>query len=215
MTFTTIFFDLDDTIYPSDSGLWQELSARMSLYIHERLNIAEDLIPDLRKRLFSTYGTTMRGLIAEFEIDRSEFLKFVHNVPLENFISPDPEVRRILQRLPQNKYIFTNADSHHASRVLKYLGLDDLFNGIIDILAIEPYSKPQPGAFRIALARADSKDPQSCIFLDDYPANLLTASEMGFFTIYVGSNNDDVKCDKKISNLIEIEQLLPHLLRGT
>jgi len=209
MAYTTFFFDLDDTIYPPDSGLWQELTARMSSFIHERLNIPMELIPEMRKRLFSTYGTTMRGLMAEYDIDSIDFLQFVHNVPLENYIQPDPETRRILLRFPQEKYIFTNADAHHASRVLHYLGMDDLFAGIIDILAVAPYYKPQPEAFRIALEKAGSVDPCCCIFLDDYPANISTAREMGFYTIYVGNNGLDVDSHKKISNLNELEHLLP------
>ena len=28
MRFTTLFFDLDDTLYPNSSGLWQGIKAR-------------------------------------------------------------------------------------------------------------------------------------------------------------------------------------------
>lgn len=211
MAYTTIFFDLDDTIYPPASGLWQELSHRMSLYIHEKLNVDIEAIPEMRKRLFSTYGTTMRGLVAEYGIDSLDFLEFVHEVPLENYIMPDPALRSILQRFSQDKFIFTNADSHHASRVLKYLGIDDLFAGVIDILAVAPYYKPQPEAFSVALEKAGSLDPARCIFLDDYPANISTAREMGFYTIYVGDDHQDVESHARISSLNEIEQFLPVL----
>ena len=39
MKFTTIFFDLDDTIYPHESGLWEAIKARISQYMHEELGI--------------------------------------------------------------------------------------------------------------------------------------------------------------------------------
>jgi len=170
-----------------------------------------ETIPDMRKRLFTTYGTTMRGLMAEYGVDSDDFLRYVHDVPLENYISPDPEIRRILQRFPQAKYIFTNADAHHASRVLRYLGIDDLFSGIVDILAVAPYYKPQPEAFRAALDIAGLEDPHGCVFLDDFPENLATATGMGFYTVYVGTNHSEVNCHAQISSLLELEKLIPQL----
>ncbi|MCL5611614.1 MAG: pyrimidine 5'-nucleotidase, partial [Chloroflexi bacterium] len=74
MSFTTIFFDLDDTLYPASSGLWQTLKKRMSTYMHERMGIPESEIGRLREKYFREYGTTLRGLQANHKIDEQDFL---------------------------------------------------------------------------------------------------------------------------------------------
>jgi len=60
MNFETIFFDLDGTLYDNRSGLWEVIRQRMSLYMNERLGLSWDIIPELRKHYFETYGTTLR-----------------------------------------------------------------------------------------------------------------------------------------------------------
>ena len=81
MPFTTIFFDLDDTLYPSSSGVWKLIKDRMNLYMHLRLEIPRDEIPSLREELFHQYGTTLRGLQATYHIDTKDYLSFVHDIP--------------------------------------------------------------------------------------------------------------------------------------
>lgn len=213
MTLTTFFFDLDDTLYPPASGLWNALSERMTIYIHERLDIPLEAIPEMRKELFTTYGTTLRGLEAIYHIDGRDFLKFVHDVPLEKYISPNPDLHRILMKIPQQKFIFTNADQHHAQRVLKFLNLDDLFEGIIDIVAVAPYCKPEREAFEIALSKAKPCDAHNSVMIDDLAANISTAHELGFFTIFVGEDGTLVNSDVKIKRINDLESLLPSLIQ--
>ncbi len=63
MRFSTIFFDLDDTLYPSSSGLWKAIKERMNIYMRDMLHIPEDEVPALREQYYKMYGTTLRGLI--------------------------------------------------------------------------------------------------------------------------------------------------------
>ena len=50
MRFTTVFFDLDDTLYPSSTGLWAAIRERMNIYMRERLGIPEKDVPQLREQ---------------------------------------------------------------------------------------------------------------------------------------------------------------------
>ncbi len=81
--------------------------------------------------------------------------------PLSRYLHPDPELRAAIQAIPARKFIFTNADANHAKRVLEAVGLQGLFDGIIDVHAIAPYCKPMPEAFELALKAAGSPDPRS------------------------------------------------------
>ncbi|MDQ2692078.1 MAG: pyrimidine 5'-nucleotidase, partial [Chloroflexota bacterium] len=110
MRFTTLFFDLDDTLYPSSTGLWPAIKDRMNLYMIERLCIPEQDVPFLREQYFKMYGTTLRGLQERHDVDKEDFLAFVHDLPLNDYLAPDPLLRDVLTSLPTRNLIFTNAD---------------------------------------------------------------------------------------------------------
>ena len=69
MRFTTLFFDLDDTLYPNSTGLWIAIKERMNMYMREQLGIPEKDVPQLREQYFKMYGTTLRGLQARHRVD--------------------------------------------------------------------------------------------------------------------------------------------------
>ncbi|RPJ49158.1 MAG: pyrimidine 5'-nucleotidase, partial [Chloroflexi bacterium] len=62
MQYTTLLIDLDETVYPSSCGVWDAISDRMEQWMHERLGLPWEEIPTLRKELYHSYGTTLRGL---------------------------------------------------------------------------------------------------------------------------------------------------------
>ena len=214
MPYTTLFFDLDDTLYPASSGLWQEIRSRIEVYMHERLGFAAEEIPTVRRDLFTRYGTTYLGLKQEYRIDPMDFLAYVHDLPLNRFLAVDPGLRRMLEGLPQQKIIFTNADRNHASRVLTYRGITDCFTGVVDILRNDPYCKPRAEAYLNALAEAGNPSPEQCVMIDDAPRNLVTARELGMYTVYVG----DQPCDcahARIQSILELPEVLSPALSRT
>lgn len=187
MRFTTIFFDLDDTLYPASTGLWPVLKERMSLYMRERMGIPEQDVPILREQYFKMYGTTLRGLQARHNVDAQDFLAFVHDVPLKDYLKPDPLQRQIIASLPTRNLVFTNADVPHARRVLAALELDDLFETIVDINEMSPYCKPMPESFAIAQDLADEPDPRKCVMIDDLPHTTRAALNAGMASILYGT----------------------------
>ena len=187
MRFSTIFFDLDDTIYPSSSGLWEAMKKRMSMYMHDVLHIPADDVPTIREQYYKMYGTTLRGLIEHHQVDEQDYLAYVHDVPLKDFLTPDPVQRKIIASLPQRKLVFTNADVNHARRVLAVLHLEDLFETIIDVNAMAPYCKPNPESFAIAQDIANEPDPRKCVVIDDLPRTTRAALEAGLASILYGT----------------------------
>jgi putative hydrolase of the HAD superfamily len=187
MTLKTIFLDLDDTLYPPSTGIWPAIGVRIDLYMIERLHLPAEQVPALRRRLFTQYGTTLRGLVVTMHIDQVDYLDFVHDVPVESMLQPDPGLHALLSGLPQRKVIFTNADRKHAGRVLGALKVADCVDQIIDILDVTPFCKPQPGAIQCALRMAGEPDASQCVLVDDGVANLAAARQVGLHTVRVGS----------------------------
>lgn len=200
-----VLFDLDDTLYAQDIGVWEQIHKRIQQFMDEELHFPKDEIPELRHRLWRTYGTTLRGLQAEFEVDMDAYLEYIHAIPLDRFLSPQPGLNQILAYFSQPKYIFTNSDFRHTNRVLDLLNITEHFSKIIDIYAMQPYCKPQTEAFQIALD-AVGEAPENCLFIDDSPVNLEKAQQLGMTTISVGESPHDGS--PHIKRILDLPDLL-------
>ncbi len=208
MRFTTIFFDLDDTLYPSSAGLWKAIKGRMNDYMREHMDIDEKEIPQLREKYFLQYGTTLRGLQAHHDINTHDFLAYVHDLPLKDYLTPDPLQHSVIASLPTRNLIFTNADISHAQRVLTVLSLNDLFPTIVDVNAVAPYCKPMPESFEIAMKLAGETDPSCCVMIDDINRTTRAAKEAGMFSILYGETNANGDAHACFSNWQELIGIL-------
>ncbi len=211
MRFNTIFFDLDDTLYPSSTGLWLAIKERMNQYMCERVGIPPADIPRLREKYFREYGTTLRGLQANHNVDVQDFLAFVHNLPLQDYLHPDPTQQTVLASLRTRNLVFTNADVNHARRVLRALQIEEYFADIIDVNRMEPYCKPSPESFRIAMKITGESDPSKCMMIDDLPRTTRAAKEFGLYSVLFGASAQNPDADAVFSDWRQ----LPSLLNGS
>lgn len=186
-----IFFDIDDTMYPPERGVWAEIGRRINRYMVERVRIPEADVDAMRRYYFEMYGTTCNGLRAEHGVDPEEYYRFVHDIPLDRFLAPDPALRRMLTSLPQKKIVFSNADRAYIQRVLAALGVADCFHGIVDIFATGLVPKPAVTAYRTAMRLAGSPPAEGCALVDDMPRNLPPARELGWRTVLVHNRSAD------------------------
>ena len=213
MPFSTIFFDLDDTLYPPDSGVWEAVGDRILDFMHHEVGIPRDNIIETRMELFNKYGTTLRGLNINYGIDIYKYLAYVHDVPLTQYIQPNPDLRSILQQYSARKFIFTNADKPHARRTLNVLGIEDCFDGMVDVLDVQPFCKPDPEAFAIALKIAGETDFKQCILVDDHEQNLQVARQLGIFTIKPHSCTKTTAADACIASINDLPEVLDPLFK--
>ncbi|MFN7034955.1 MAG: pyrimidine 5'-nucleotidase [Bellilinea sp.] len=202
-----LIFDLDDTLYPPESGLWHAIGDRINLYIQLRLGLTLTEAVALRDQMYHQYGTTLRGLQLHYRISAEDYLAFVHDVPLNRYLKPDPHLRKILTSLPLRKVIFTNGDRSHANRVLNALQLDGCFEDIIDILDIAPYCKPMPQSFQLALEKAGVQDFSRCVLFEDSNRNISSARTLGLFTVLVGKNGGPSEAHLQIPTIHEVISL--------
>ena len=216
--FTTLFFDLDDTLYPSNSGVWAVIRERITTYMIERLGFSPAEVDETRRNYFATHGTTLRGLMVNHPDQMTpaaieDFLAYVHDAPIGNYLQPAPALRELLLSLPQPRWILTNADDAHAGRVMEALGVTGCFQGVIDIKALGFACKPTPEAYQKALALTGNPPPERCVFFDDSRRNLAAARSLGFFTVWVGSAESDPAACLSVASLEELPQAMPELWR--
>jgi len=218
-------FDLDNTLYPANNGLWGAITERINLYMIERLRLPLAEATTLRRGYLNAFGNTLTGLRHDFGIDGVDYLNFVHDLPLDHYLRPDPALDAMLARLPQVKVIFTNADAPHAGRVLDRLGIRRHFTHVIDILALNYVNKPEPQAYRRALELL-AADPAQCVYVEDTAHNLPPAHDLGMCTVLVearpvgrglpagrGHSPDRARSEERgidhhIAHILELESLL-------
>ncbi len=208
--FTTILFDLDDTLYPASSGLWPALKERMNRYMIDRLHIPAADVPAMREDYFRRYGTTLRGLEANFQVDEQDYLAYVHDVKLADYLRPDPVLQEVLASLPTRNVVFTNADSGHAGRVLRILQLEPYFHAVVDINRMRPYCKPSPEAFALAMQAAQEDSPSRCVMIDDLPHTTRAAMDLGMHALLFGAASHESAADAAFCDW----RSLPALLDG-
>ena len=181
----TWLLDLDNTLYPRNSGFFDRISQRIDRYMERHMGLPVAEIPKLREDYRRRFGVTLGGLIAEHQVDPGHYLDYVHDVPVERYLDPDPTLGAALEALGGRKVVFTNGSTGHARTVLSRLGLNGQIDGIFDIAFMDYIPKPFPHGYRKLLRELDA-DPAACWMVDDLAANLDTGREMGMTTVLVG-----------------------------
>jgi pyrimidine 5'-nucleotidase len=210
MKYSTLFIDLDGTLYDERTGLWDQIGMRMNDFMQQLLNLSLEETISLRRRYYVSYGTTLRGLQKHHDVDADAYLAYVHDIPLDQYLEPDPELHDLLIHLLQKKYIFTNADEAHALRTLKVIGIQDCFDGIIDVRALMYHCKPEPESYRIALTLSGENDPSRALVIDDSERNLSGARRAGLATVLVGAHTN-TGVYLHVESIKDLPRILPEL----
>ena len=204
-----LLFDLDDTLYPRSAGIMVEIRRLIMDYIQTQFGLSTEEADALRHEYLHAYGTTMRGLQVNHGIDPDDYLEHVHAIPLHAFLQPNPELDAVLDALPQEMIVFTNASREHAERVLEVLGIRRHFSRIVDVRDMAYESKPQPSAYR-RICQLFGVSPEECLLVEDNVRNLCPATEIGMSTVLVGDGSQaHHRCvDHAIDRIEEIGQVL-------
>ncbi len=186
---TTWVFDLDNTLYPPDSGIWREIDQRISLFLIDLFGIDGFSARALHQHYYRRHGTTLRGLVEENIGEAVErFLEFVHDID-RSMLTPDTTLVREIERLPGRKLIFTNGSRDHAIQTVRQLGLEGLFEDAFDIVAASLVPKPAEAAYDAFFQKYDA-DPRSAAMFEDIAKNLLPAKARGMTTVLVTARSD-------------------------
>ena len=176
-------FDLDNTLYPVGSNLFDQIDARIKTFVAEALSMSEDEAFALQKRYYRAHGTTLRGLMIHHDIAPEAYLDFVHDID-HSVLSPDPRLAAALARLPGRRFIYTNGSTRHAAGVIARLGVADLFEGIFDIRAGGYVPKPDPEPYGTMMSRHGIAPARAAMFEDSFD-NLKPAADLGMVTVWV------------------------------
>ena len=196
-------FDLDNTLYPSESNLFSKIDERMKKFIMKNLSLDHEQAYRLQKKYYLDYGTTLNGLMLNHSINPKNFLDYVHNINIDN-IEPNFKLNNALKKLKGTKYVYTNGSKNHAIRVLKKLNIFEHFNDIFDIEAANFIPKPKIESLH-KLINNYKIEPIKAAFFEDISRNLINPKKIGFKTVLVlNKSHSDIK--NKLFSLKEVER---------
>ena len=202
-SFQNWIFDLDNTMYDINLGLFKKISNRITDFIMSKYSLDIDQAKKIQKEYYLKYGLTLRGLIVEKKLEPEEFLDYVHDVEHPELKRNDQLISKI-RILEGKKIIFTNATSKHAKKILKILELEHDFDQIIDIKDLEYIPKPDKRSYKKLLEclNLNKKNLEKTIFFEDTVENLIPAKELGITTVWM-KNSINEKDYMKNSNFID------------
>lgn len=211
--FQFIIFDLDDTLYPGSNGLMREIGLRIQTWLCTHLGLTWAEAATLRRDYYLRYGTTLAGLLAEHQIDARDYLAFVHDVPVEQYLQPNPALGTMLAAIPLRKAVYTNATAEYSGRVLQALGVIGHFEQIVGIEEVGLRNKPYLDGYERMLALLGTTGPQS-ILVEDSTRNLRPAKVLGMTTVLVGSELPDESVDYAVEDVLRVGQVVEQVLKS-
>lgn len=202
-----MLLDVDDTLYPKGTGPFRAVSARIEAFVMARLDLDRVATKVLRADYIRRYGSTLAGLMREHAIDPDDFLRDVHDVPVESMLSRDDRLADTLESIALPRIAFSNGSRAYIRRVLETLGVHAHFSGIFAIEDMDYIPKPKPEGYR-KLIEFYGHAADSFVMVDDRHENVLTALSLGMYGIVVDQvKHDDIPV---IPDIYALPQALAH-----
>ncbi|MDP5347867.1 MAG: pyrimidine 5'-nucleotidase [Paracoccaceae bacterium] len=180
---TAWVFDLDNTLYPPQARLFDQIEVRMTQFVMEALGVDQARANHLRRHYWHTYGTTLAGLMREHDVDPAPYLTHVHDISLDH-LEVDHDLAAHIRALPGRKIVYTNGCGPYAERVIAARGLSGLFDAVYGVEHAGFLPKPEAQAFQTVFD-ADGLDPRQAAMFEDDPRNLAAPHAMGMRTVHV------------------------------
>ena len=176
-------FDLDNTLYPPEARLFDQIEVKMSAYVMASLGVDQTTADQLRRDYWRDYGTTLAGLMREHNVDPGPYLFDVHDIDLSH-LNKDPALAAAIDTLPGRKIVYTNGTAPYARQVLAARGLDQVFEAVYGVEEANFLPKPELEAFETIFA-LDGIQPRQAAMFEDEARNLLVPHSLGMQTIHV------------------------------
>jgi putative hydrolase of the HAD superfamily len=179
----TWVFDLDNTLYPPETRLFDQINVRMTDYVMRVAGVEAAEADRLRHDWWREHGTTLAGLMLHHGVDPEPYLEEVHEIDF-TVLRPDPGLAAGIAALPGRRIVYTNGSAPYAARVLAARGLSGLFDAVYGVEHAGYRPKPARAAFDTVFA-TDGLAPARAAMFEDDPRNLAAPHAMGMRTVHV------------------------------
>ncbi len=179
----TWIFDLDNTLYPPEVRLFDQIEVKMTAWVMRELGLEHGEADWVRAEYWHRYGTTLAGLMREHDIDPGPYLTDVHDISLDH-LEVDQGLACALSALPGRRIVYTNGCEPYARRVLNARGIEGCFDAVYGVEHAGFIPKPEQEAFE-TIARIDGFTHQTSAMFEDDIRNLQAPFALGMRTVHV------------------------------
>ncbi|KAI0597930.1 pyrimidine 5'-nucleotidase [Biscogniauxia sp. FL1348] len=220
-----LFFDIDNCLYPRSSKVHDLMATLIDDYFAKHLGLPKEDAIRLHKEYYQNYGLAIEGLVRHHQIDPLDYNAKVDDaLPLEGIIKPNPALRQLLEDIDTSKvklWLLTNAYVTHGRRVVKLLGVEDLFEGLTycDYSEIPIICKPHKDMFARAMREAGVDRTEDCYFVDDSYSNCASSQKLGWTTAHLVEEGLPVPRTQaskyQIRHLEELRDVFPQFFKSS
>lgn len=182
----TWVFDLDNTLYPPEVRLFNQIEHKMRYFVANFLGVSLTEADVLREQYWHSHGTTLSGMMENHGMPPNEFLLDVHEIDF-SVLPPSENLAQLISALPGRKIVYTNGTELYARRVLTARGLEQEFESVYGIEHASYQPKPRAEAFHEIFERAKVIPHRAAMFEDD-SRNLKVPAQLGLKTIFISSD---------------------------
>lgn len=190
-------FDIDNCLYKRSTKIHDLMQVKIHQYFKEHLLLDDTAAHELHMNYYKTYGLALEGLVRNHQVDALEYnSKVDDSLDLRGVLKYDAALREMLLRIRESGefdvfWLVTNAYKNHALRVVSFLGLGDLFDGLTycDYSRFPIVCKPMPEFYYRTLetVQVDKDDARALLnlhFVDDSEINVKAAHKLGFGHVF-------------------------------
>lgn len=191
-----IIWDLDNTLYRETPEFADLLDETMAKALIEDFNIPMTLT-ECKERVKESYRIYRDGgelFYKEYHISQKELSDAYHFRKPVDKIVPYEDLANKIALLDAEQYIFTASNRYASERILKRIGLFDMFkNRFFSVEDFGQFNKNKDAEIYLQYCRKIGKNPEDCLFVDDSYSNLEYAKQAGLTTVRIYYQNNSAK----------------------
>lgn len=182
------YFDIDNCLYKRSTKIHDMMQVKIHSYFTNTLNLNDEDANALHMTYYKTYGLALEGLVRNHQVDALAYNALVDDaLDLKAVLKYNNDLRSMLVEIRDSgKYdlmwLVTNAYKNHALRVISFLGVGDLFDGLTfcDYRQSPIVCKPMTPFFNNVLKTTNVDDVSKVSFVDDSEINVKAAFKLGW-----------------------------------
>lgn len=189
------YFDIDNCLYQRSTRIHDMMQDKIHQYFKHSLQLDDEEAHRLHINYYKEYGLALEGLVRNHQVDALEYNAQVDDaLDLKRVLHYNQPLRDMLIRIKETHqfdyfWLVTNAYKNHALRVISFLGLGDLFDGLTfcDYSRFPIVCKPMNDYFfhflDLTHTGTNFRTPgvlKQQYFVDDSEINVKAAHRLGF-----------------------------------
>ncbi len=191
-----IIWDLDNTLYRITPEFADKLDEAMAeaLVLDLGINMSVSKCKDLVKESYKIYRDGGEYFYQNHNIKPQDLFKHYFNRKPIHLIEPYKNLAEKIRLIPFEQYVFTASNRPASEKILKHIGLYEIFKDkFYSVEDFGVYKKNENALVYQQYCKKIGVNPTECIFIDDSYSNLEFAKQIGMTTIRIYYKENSAK----------------------